>query len=274
VVGAIDLYPTVLDSLGLKKPAHHIVDGISFLPVLRQTGQLDRQAYFTWFPHIIPAVSVRQGDWKLIRRFEPHADYPEVRELYNLKDDIGETTNLADKMPEKVKALDALIDGFIKETGALVPKPNPDYKPRPEGAAKSPRDSAQGLVPKKCNLTVEPGAMRVEGTGKDPFLGTGQVKLVGPLTLILRARSAAGGAGKLMWTTAEQEGDFSQNPTVAYELPGGNAWQDIRVVLPVKGTARIVRLYLPAEKSPVEIQSIKFTGKDGKNKNWNFSTDP
>jgi arylsulfatase A-like enzyme len=109
VVGAIDLYPTVLDALGIQKPANHIIDGISFLPVLRQTGKFEREAYFTWFPHIIPAVSVRVGDWKLIRRFEPHADYPEVRELYNLKDDIGETSNLAEKMPEKVKQLDALI---------------------------------------------------------------------------------------------------------------------------------------------------------------------
>ena len=52
-------------------------------------------AYFTWFPHLIPAVSVRQGDWKLIRRFEPHPQYPEVRELYNLREDLGETKNLA-----------------------------------------------------------------------------------------------------------------------------------------------------------------------------------
>ena len=62
VVGAIDLYPTVLDALGLDKPSGHILDGVSFLPVLKQTGKLDREAYFTWFPHLIPAVSIRQGD--------------------------------------------------------------------------------------------------------------------------------------------------------------------------------------------------------------------
>lgn len=270
VVGAIDLYPTVLDALGLKKPANHIVDGISILPVLRQTGELERNAYFTWFPHIIPATSVRVGDWKLIRRFEPHADYPEVRELYNVKDDIGETSNMAEKMPEKVMALDALIDGFIADTGALVPKPNPLYKPNPAGAAKKSNDLAQGLVPKKCNLTLEPGVLRVEGTGKESFLGTGQVKLVGPLTLTLRARSAAGGAGKLMWVTVDQEGDFSQNPTVKYDLPSGDDWQDIRVELPVKGKLRIVRLYLPAEEAPMEIQSITFAGKGGGKKVWNF----
>jgi arylsulfatase A-like enzyme len=127
VVGAIDLYPTILQALGLTRPRGHIVDGVSLLPVLKQTGTLDREAYFTWFPHLIPAVSVRQGDWKLIRRFEPHPDYPAVRELYHLKDDIGETGNLAKKMPDKVVELDALIDAFMKDTGALAPIPNPAY---------------------------------------------------------------------------------------------------------------------------------------------------
>ena len=40
VVGAIDLYPTILDALGLKQPDGHVVDGVSFLPVL----EADRNA--------------------------------------------------------------------------------------------------------------------------------------------------------------------------------------------------------------------------------------
>jgi arylsulfatase A-like enzyme len=129
IVGPIDLYPTILEVAGLEKPKEHIVDGESIVPILKQTGKLKRQAYFTWFPHLVPAVSVRQGDWKLIRRFEPHPKYPETVELYNLKDDLGETRNLAGNMPKKVDELQALIDGFVKETGALYPKPNPAYNP-------------------------------------------------------------------------------------------------------------------------------------------------
>jgi hypothetical protein len=88
---------------------------------------LKRQAYFTWFPHLVPAVSVRQGDWKLIRRFEPHSKYPEVRQHYNLKEDIGETRKLASTRRDDVRELDALIDRFVQDTGALYPKPNPDF---------------------------------------------------------------------------------------------------------------------------------------------------
>lgn len=127
IVGPIDLYPTILEAARVRPPADHIIDGETIIPVLKQTGQLQRQAYFTWFPHLIPAVSIHAGDWKLIRRFEPHSKYPELRELYNLSNDIGEANNLASRMPGKVKELDALIDQFVKDTGALVPKPNPSF---------------------------------------------------------------------------------------------------------------------------------------------------
>jgi len=269
VVGAIDLYPTVLDALKLKKPPGHVVDGVSFLPVLTHTGQLQRRAYFTWFPHQIPAVSVRQDEWKLIHRFEPFPDYPETRELYNLEEDIGETTNLAGKMPGKVKELDALIDRFIEETGALAPKPNPAYNP---AVARIARGPTGGLVPRACKIAVTEGVLRVEGEGRTPFLGTAQVRHSGPVTLRLRARSTAGGPGKVEWTTAAQETFPKEGQTVDFALPAGGEWQEISVKMPVKGTIRIVRLYLPAGESPVEIESLEFlASKSGKTvRAWTF----
>lgn len=271
VVGAIDLYPTILQALGLEKPGSHILDGISFLPVLTQSGKLAREAYFTWFPHLIPAVSVRQGDWKLIRRFEPHPDYPEVRELYNLKDDIGETKNLAGQMPDRVKAMDALIDKFIQETGALAPKPNPDYRPRPDNAA-APAEPTAGLVPKACKMAVVGGSLRVEADGKAPFLGTAQVKHSGPLMLKLRARSSAGGPGRVQWVTTDQEEFPKEGQVVDFNLPAGADWQDVTVSAPVNGQIRIIRLYLPADKAPVEIESIRWlsTGADRPIRAWDF----
>ena len=139
VVAAIDLYPTLLDALDLPKPKGHLIDGESILPVLKGKGSIKRKAYFTWFPHLKGAVSVRQGDYKLIRRFEQLPGYPDLVELYDLKKDIGETRNLAGKMPKKVKELQILIDGFVKETGALYPRPNPAYN---SGAKSTPQKSA------------------------------------------------------------------------------------------------------------------------------------
>lgn len=127
VVGPIDFYPTLLDLLGIARPAQQALDGESFAGVLRGSGALRREAYFTWVPHVAPGAAVRQGDWKLIRRFEPTPEYPKGFELFDLRHDLGETRNLADAMPEKVEALDRLIDAFLRDTGARLPEPNPAY---------------------------------------------------------------------------------------------------------------------------------------------------
>jgi len=270
LVTAIDLFPTILDALNLQQPADHVIDGISFLPVLEQEGELKRDALFTWFPHLIPAASVRVGDYKLIRRWEPHPEYPEIYELYNVEDDISEATNLADKMPEKVKELETVMDAFIADTGALVPKPNPAYKP---ALAKNTteRDPAFGLVPKLCKLSPVNGAMKVtaDADRRKPFLGTAQVKFNGPLKLDLRARSEKGGTGQVMWKTANQE-EFPSDQVVEFTLKAGSDWQDLSVDVPVNGKVGIARLYLPAEDSPVEVQSIKFAGNGGA-RVWDFS---
>lgn len=131
IVGCIDMYPTILDLAGIPLSPAQKIDGVSFAPVLKQSGKFTRDTYFVWFPHMLPGVTVRKGDWKLIRRFTERPDkYNGLYELFNLRDDPSETSNLAAKMPEKVKELNALIDQFVKDTGALYPKPNPAYKPR------------------------------------------------------------------------------------------------------------------------------------------------
>lgn len=129
VVGPIDVYPTVLDLLGIAKPDKQHFDGVSYAKVLKGEGTLDRAAYFNYFPHgganKAGGVSVRSGDFKLLRWF----GNPNTHELYNLRDDISEASDLAAKMPDKVNELDALIDGFLKDTGASYPRPNPAYEP-------------------------------------------------------------------------------------------------------------------------------------------------
>ena len=129
VVGPIDIYPTVIDLLGIEKPKQQHFDGVSYAKVLKGEGPLDRAAYFNYFPHgganKAGGVWVRSGDFKLLRWF----GNPATHELYNLRDDPSEAKDLAAKMPDKVKALDALIDGFLKDTGATYPRPNPAYEP-------------------------------------------------------------------------------------------------------------------------------------------------
>ena len=163
VVGAIDLYPTLLDLLGLPRPPQQVMDGVSYAVALKSSGRVDRVAYFNYFPHGGPAkppgVTVRAGDWKLIRWFETGPNYPSLLELYNLHDDLGEQKNLAAQFPDKVRELDTLIDGFLEDTGAVVPKPNPAYRPTAATANANQRtDRVQGFVPQQCKATVADGA--------------------------------------------------------------------------------------------------------------------
>lgn len=108
--------------------------------MLKSSGKLNRDAYCIYFPHggptKPPGVTVRSGDWKLIRWFETFPEFPNRHELYNLRDDLGEAKNLAASMPEMVRQLDERIDTFLKEAGATYPKANPAYQPkRPAGKA-------------------------------------------------------------------------------------------------------------------------------------------
>jgi arylsulfatase A-like enzyme len=147
IIQSIDFFPTFADLLQLKIPDTLKFDGKSFAPALRGVAH-DRGPTFCHFPHTTPASGglastwVRVGDWKLIRFYGLNADQSDLLELYNLRDDLGETRNLAAQQPAKVTELNALITGFLQETEAVVPLRNPNYDPKakasdaPNGKAK------------------------------------------------------------------------------------------------------------------------------------------
>ena len=127
VVSSVDFYPTLLELAGAAPKPDQIIDGESILPVLSQTGELEREAIFCHFPHTPlaakgPSAYVRKGDWKLIRFFELSD------ELYNLRDDIGETTDVAAAHPDVLADMQRLMDRFLEDTGSLIPRLNPNYR--------------------------------------------------------------------------------------------------------------------------------------------------
>jgi arylsulfatase A-like enzyme len=135
VIQISDIYPTLRNQLGLKVYPAHTVDGIDITPALKGES-LDRQAIFTYFPYsprvpdwLPESVAVHVGDWKLIRLFHQGDNGNHAYRLYNLKDDIGETQSLADRFPEKVRDLDAMIEAHLSDTKAVVPLPNPEFDP-------------------------------------------------------------------------------------------------------------------------------------------------
>ena len=134
-----DFYPTILEIAGVKNyRTVQKVDGKSFVYLLKNndSGQTSDRPLFWHYPNqwgptgpgIGAFSAVRLGDWKYIYY---HLD--QRVELFNLKDDIGESSNLAEVNPGKTTELAAILTSYLQEseaqlpslksTGALVPYP-------------------------------------------------------------------------------------------------------------------------------------------------------
>jgi len=127
VIGT-DFYPTMLEMAGLPlKPEAH-KDGVSLLPLLNGSAQtLERDTLYWHYPHYhrtLPYGAIREGDWKLIEFFEEG-----TLELFNLKNDPNEKSDLAQKNPKKAQDLLKKLAAWRESVGAQMPVKNPNYAP-------------------------------------------------------------------------------------------------------------------------------------------------
>jgi arylsulfatase A-like enzyme len=146
-INSVDLYPTLLDVAGVKPPKDYVLDGLSYLELLTSGGmaKLDRDAMFWHFPgylgsggnqwRSLPVGVIRAGDYKLMEWFEDGR-----LDLYNLREDIGEKNNLADKMPDKAKELRARLHKWRSDISAPMPTPH-KADPNSQKPKKSPKNS-------------------------------------------------------------------------------------------------------------------------------------
>jgi arylsulfatase A-like enzyme len=114
----LDILPTALAAAGIKIKPEWKLDGANLLPYL--TSEKSSAPHEALFWRFGQQVAIRMGDWKLVKGAGMDGIGAEVRakssmagaELYNLKSDIGEKTNLAAQEPEKVKQLTAAWDNW------------------------------------------------------------------------------------------------------------------------------------------------------------------
>ncbi|MBI4662056.1 MAG: sulfatase [Verrucomicrobia bacterium] len=127
-VSSIDHYPTILEIAGALPVAGQIIDGVSLVPLLRQTGSIRREAIYWHYPHYSnqggrPGAAIRRGDFKLIEFYEDSRV-----ELYNLAQDQGESNDLAARMPELSRELSQELSNWRRAIDAQRMTPNPEYK--------------------------------------------------------------------------------------------------------------------------------------------------
>ena len=131
-VCGIDLLPTFCEAAAVK-PASSI-DGVSLMPLITKRRTLAPRDLFWHYPHYSnqqgkPGGAIRSGDWKLVEMYEDGGV-----ELYNLKADIGEQSNLAARMPARAHQMHARLKAWRNSIpGIQMPRPNPNYNPEKAG---------------------------------------------------------------------------------------------------------------------------------------------
>ena len=123
-----DLFPTIMEIAGIS--FDHQVEGVSLLPHLVRSEVIDRETLYWHYPHYHrgkPGGAIRSGDYKLIEYYETGK-----LELYNLKEDPGESTDLSSIYPDKASELQSSLDQWRTANGAHMPLPNPEYNPTGE----------------------------------------------------------------------------------------------------------------------------------------------
>ncbi len=129
VVG-YDFFPTFCEWAGVKEPLPEVIEGGSITHLLHgETGAVKRprEELVFHFPHYqgdTPHTALMLGDYRLMRFYEDNSLH-----LFNLRDDLRETKNLADAMPDKVRELATLMDQYLLDVNASLPAPNPGYDP-------------------------------------------------------------------------------------------------------------------------------------------------
>jgi arylsulfatase A-like enzyme len=146
MVMGFDCHATALAAAGVEVPQDKPLDGVNLLPYLtgKATGRPHEQLF--WRAGLQHAARV--GDWKLV---SVRGSAPQ---LFNLRDDIGETRDLATANPTKLRELQTAYAEWAKGT-------EPARWIRQDGRTAGKADAAKS---KKGGATAGPAGSRLEET--------------------------------------------------------------------------------------------------------------
>lgn len=121
-----DFFPSILEMAGIDSyKTLSPIDGRSFVPLIKGTGDPSKGRSLVWnYPNIWgnsgPGVNlncaIRRGDWKLVYYYDTGK-----KELFNVKEDIGETCDLSAEKPGLVRKLSARLGRYLRSVDAQRP---------------------------------------------------------------------------------------------------------------------------------------------------------
>lgn len=115
-----DLFPTLVNWIHPNQKLPDNLDGRPWPAELRD-DQFSQRPLYWHYPHYhgstwTPGAAVRDGNWKLVQFY----DYG-VAELYDLKNDPGETRDVSDEFPDKRRELQERLESWQQSMGAKLP---------------------------------------------------------------------------------------------------------------------------------------------------------
>lgn len=116
-----DVFPTMLSAAGVDVPGDRVLDGANLLPVLTEAArEVERSQPLYWRLQMAPnaKIAMRVGDWKILAD-----DKLEQFELYNLREDERETTDLKERELERFAELKSRL---VAQTAAIEAE-GPDW---------------------------------------------------------------------------------------------------------------------------------------------------
>lgn len=146
----MDWLPTICSILDIDTPKKKSIDGQDILPVLTGSGERMNQEFF-FFHSSGELRAYRDGDWKLKIPYPGNVPQPWTQGvpahpllLTNLANDPGETQNLVDRYPERVRTMQIRMTSFLQSLSPLppdkvmrMPADNSHFKILKESANKS-----------------------------------------------------------------------------------------------------------------------------------------
>ncbi|MEM0965799.1 MAG: sulfatase [Verrucomicrobiota bacterium] len=124
----VDFFPTFMEAAGISIPEEIPLDGYSIMPVLTESGDLERETLYFHYPNYAWHAENRlggaiiEGDYKLLNWYDDDSV-----ELYNIVDDFSETNDVSRDNPELSDHLKKNLQQWLKDVEANMPVRNPDY---------------------------------------------------------------------------------------------------------------------------------------------------
>ena len=122
----MDWFPTFCKLVGAEIPSDREIDGKDLSAVLFENGNREEDTFLYYM--LSDQRGYREGDWKIKRPYKGFAGSRGMKAveahdtlLFNLKNDPGETTNLAKENPEKLAQMMRAMDLAVKQLGPLPP---------------------------------------------------------------------------------------------------------------------------------------------------------